>query len=170
MLLPVMCLSVLFCNNIFWRVWLLSGLSLLSWQFQKFVRFLTDHRASWCPHNTQPKGSVKGFKNGGALLKGINVFIWWHGSGVFWGSCVCAHTRVYPVHPHRWADCCLQVPISSITLHSLSVQVQVLSLGRPPPTPQRQPIRGQEQRNGRAAMLSAGLMPTKVYRCRHSVA
>ncbi len=81
------------------------------------------------------------------------------------GLSVCMCVR--PVSPHRWADRCVQVQLSSITLHSLSVRVQALSLDG---CPQRLPMRAQEQQDGRKALLSAGLMPTKVQHCRHNMA
>lgn len=99
-------------------------------------------------------GSRKSIKSGVVVIS-------WHGFKVS-GACVC---------PHRWADCCVQVQLRSITLHSLSARAQAVSPGGcPPPLPQRQPIRAREQWDGRAPLLSAGLMPIKVQRCRHSVA
>ncbi len=119
------------------------------------------------PHH---KGSVKGFKRVKLYSRGSiesQVFFSFSSldmglgfSGVSVCNCVC-------VCPHWWAGHSGQVKLSNIMLHSLSLGVEALSLGG---HPQGQPIRALRQWDGRAALLSAGLMPTKVQRCRHSVA
>lgn len=89
-----------------------------------------------------PRGQWKVLKWWGSAQgdQYFHLMTWAWGFQGFQRVCVCMCAR--PVNPHRWVDRGVQVLISSITVHSLSVQEQALSLGGRPPRGNQSDVRG----------------------------